>query len=113
MALVDYNDLLIKDNFVDWMDIISKNDPDPIIRQSAKEVGWAVNGNSQVSPKPSYKSLYAKYSFIVVPIKTENGLKSQLYSYNGPTRQKFIGVIYTPVKQYYSVQRAPVPSPCA
>jgi hypothetical protein len=110
MADVDYNDLLIKDNFVDWMDIISKNDPDPIIRQSAKEVGWAVNGNSQVSPKPSYQSLYAKYSFIVVPIKTENGLKSQLYSYNGPARQKFIGIIYAPGVVYDSNCCGPLPT---
>ena len=70
MASPDYNDLLIKDNFVDWMNIIANNDTNPLIREAAKEVGYTVNGNNNIAPKPYYEALYTKSTTprVIIPL---------------------------------------------
>ena len=83
MSKIDYNSLLIKENFVAWMLSIATDDPNPTIRQSAKQIGYEVNGNAIIAPKPYYNALYLKYKFKVIPVQTNVGIKVQLYKFDG------------------------------
>lgn len=95
MANIDFNSLLNKQNFVAWMLSIASDDANPTIRQSAKEIGLEVNGNSIIGPKPYYAALYSKYKFKVAPIQTNDGIKTQLFELVG-IKYISVGIIRDP-----------------
>lgn len=107
---MNYNNFLIKQNFLQWLDFIANTDKNPDIRQSASEIAYQMRGNSIIPPEPLYNSLYLKYKLKVVSTIINNTNQVLLFSYNG-TSQTLIGVIETETySNNQSCCNIPIPS---